>query len=816
VLPAVTVVNAIFAQVPVSGTAAKTSSAPQSILIDGRNGGRRFDGVGAVSAGASTRLLYDYPEPARSQILDYLFKPGYGANLQILKVEIGSDVNATDGSEPSHMRTRDDLNFARGYEWWLMKEARARNPEIKIAALSWGAPGWLKGGFWSQDNVDYIVKWLDGAKHHGIRIDYAGGWNESGYEARWFVLLDKALKQHHPEVRIIAPDDLPQFNWRIADDMASDPEVDAAIDVIGQHSPGGWRSLYEKYSSTDAARRTGKPLWTSEQSALSHDVGAGPWARSINRAYIDAKITASINWAPVSAWYAHLPHADTGLLLAEWPWSGYYQVGSSVWTYAHTTQFLQPGWEYIDSASGYLASGASYVTAKDPASGHFSLVIETMDAKVASAVRFTLTGGLDAETIHVWSTNVQTATSDDDFVHSATIHPRNGTFTVLLEPGHVYTITSTTGQMKGKAASPGDVVAQLPLPFVENFERYKAGMLARYFSDNNGGFETVRAGAGRNGMAYRQMVTMQPISWHLAGGASSPPTTIVGDPRWWGDYELRADVLLEQNGYVELIGRISAQAARSLAGYHLQFNSAGTWRLYSQELGNVRKEDVEIAGGRVSFPAGVWHTIALRMRGDTIEAVLDTKVVGSAVDGTHTSGNVAFRVSGWQNAQFDNVSVTRTAAAPDFVSVTELTATAGSVYPGIYRGDVFKASYAVDGRPESYWRTDSASTPRLPQAITIDVGRLRPVQALTYQPRLDDQSAGMITKYSVAVSTDGRTFSEVGGGAWPVSTATKVARWPVRQARYVRLTALDGVGGIATAGEIGISSSPIRVPEPGR
>jgi hypothetical protein len=196
--------------------------------------------------------------------------------------------------------------------------------------------------------------------------------------------------------------------------------------------------------------------------------------------------------------------------------------------------------------------------------------------------------------------------------------------------------------------------------------------------------------------------------------------------------------------------------------------------------------------------------------------VLDTKVVGSAVDGTHTSGNVAFRVSGWQNAQFDNVSVTRTAAAPDFVSVTELTATAGSVYPGIYRGDVFKASYAVDGRPESYWRTDSASTPRLPQAITIDVGRLRPVQALTYQPRLDDQSAGMITKYSVAVSTDGRTFSEVGGGAWPVSTATKVARWPVRQARYVRLTALDGVGGIATAGEIGISSSPIRVPEPGR
>jgi len=88
------------------------------------------EGIGRVSAGASSRLLIDYPEPQRGQILDYLFKPNYGAGLQHLKVEVGGDTSSTDGSEPSHMRTRNDENYDRGYEWWLMKESNARNPKI--------------------------------------------------------------------------------------------------------------------------------------------------------------------------------------------------------------------------------------------------------------------------------------------------------------------------------------------------------------------------------------------------------------------------------------------------------------------------------------------------------------------------------------------------------------------------------------------------------------------------------------------------------------------------------------------------------------
>ena len=55
---------------------------------------RIFDGVGGLSGGGATStFLLAYKEPQRSQILDWMFKPDFGASLQVLKVEVGSDVS---------------------------------------------------------------------------------------------------------------------------------------------------------------------------------------------------------------------------------------------------------------------------------------------------------------------------------------------------------------------------------------------------------------------------------------------------------------------------------------------------------------------------------------------------------------------------------------------------------------------------------------------------------------------------------------------------------------------------------------------------
>ena len=163
-----------------------TSSSVLKVNYNGLPQQLIYDGHGALSAGASSRLLFDYEEPYRSQILDYLFLPKFGASLHMIKVEIGGDSQSTDGIEGSHMHNRDDLDCNRGYEWWLLEEARARNPKIVTSVLSWAVPLWVgNDNFYSQDNIDYQIKWLECSKlHHSIgNIDYIGLWNERSWES---------------------------------------------------------------------------------------------------------------------------------------------------------------------------------------------------------------------------------------------------------------------------------------------------------------------------------------------------------------------------------------------------------------------------------------------------------------------------------------------------------------------------------------------------------------------------------------------------------------------------------------------------------
>ncbi len=57
-----------------------------AITLDLNTASHVYDGHGALSAGASSRLLYDYPKQQRSDILDLLFKPNFGANIHHIKV----------------------------------------------------------------------------------------------------------------------------------------------------------------------------------------------------------------------------------------------------------------------------------------------------------------------------------------------------------------------------------------------------------------------------------------------------------------------------------------------------------------------------------------------------------------------------------------------------------------------------------------------------------------------------------------------------------------------------------------------------------
>ena len=77
--------------------------ADTEITLDASDTGRVFEGVGAVSAGASSRNLIDFPEPQRSQILDYLFKPDFGASTGPMQIGAEPDGAICDGSPLRHL-----------------------------------------------------------------------------------------------------------------------------------------------------------------------------------------------------------------------------------------------------------------------------------------------------------------------------------------------------------------------------------------------------------------------------------------------------------------------------------------------------------------------------------------------------------------------------------------------------------------------------------------------------------------------------------------------------------------------------------------
>ena len=82
------------------------------------------------------------------------------------------------------MPCKRDLDCNRGYEWWLMEQARARNPNILLDVTAWSAPSWVGGGnFFSPGTTTYLADFIAGAKSaHGLDIDYVGCRNEKGID----------------------------------------------------------------------------------------------------------------------------------------------------------------------------------------------------------------------------------------------------------------------------------------------------------------------------------------------------------------------------------------------------------------------------------------------------------------------------------------------------------------------------------------------------------------------------------------------------------------------------------------------------------
>jgi len=620
--------------------------AQTTISLSANDTGRVFEGIGAVSAGASSRALVDYPEKQRSEVLDFLFKPKFGAGFQHLKVEIGSGENSTCGSEPSHAITRMELldPKPRGYEFWLMSEARKRNPKIILDCLPWAYPEWV-GNRFSKESAEWIVAFLEVArKYYGLEMDWvSAAQNEMGTDLNWIANYLRPILDAHgfSKVKLQAPDDDSEY-WQIFNELEKHPEFNHLIDAVGYHYVDG-REPWEidQKAGRDAtvkAKESGKQLWASEEWSQSGQEWGGKGAlylaRLMNKLYTRDRITKFEIWCPFDGIYNQIIWGNTGVMQADSPWDGHYTVWPAVWAVAHTTQFAEPGWIYMDGACGQFDSNTwrgSHVAMRNPKTGDWSVIMVTGKKQ---NVKLNIGPGLKTGLVYLWK-----STEKEQFIRLKPLRLHKNSIELELEPNSIYTLTSTTGQTKGSFGTPPER-KPFPFPFTENFDSYSYGETPRYFSDQKGTFETCKS--PRSGICLAQIVPKQGILWY--DNWLLKPHSLFGDENWQ-DYAIEADVLIA-GGDVEIGGRY---AERNKLGYRWILTSDGRWQLNWQYT--------SLASGQiVNFKPADWHHLRLEMNGDQITGFVDNKKLATVSDKSGLKG-MAFIACTYDRNMFDNIHV---------------------------------------------------------------------------------------------------------------------------------------------------------------
>jgi hypothetical protein len=636
-----------------------------SITINGALTGPAFQGVGAISGGGGdSRLLIDYllkHSAQAQQILDYLFKPGYGASLQILKLEIGGDAYATDGSEPSVEHASGKINCAAGYEFWLAKQARALNPAIQLYGLQWNAPSWVGNGgqnAWTSNDIRYIVDWLGCAAKNHLRINYIGAWNEhlpqgiTPHVITWFEHLRSALNAHgYRRVKIVGVDSFAHENGSdVSNYLTAHPAFRAAIGVLGYHNLCRYPVIGNVCLIPAAARRSGKPIWVSEFGALRQGSGAvGATARTLNDAYIKVGATGLMSWPLINSIPADLPLEGRGLVTADQPWSGHYQVNEMTWILAQTTAFTRPGWVHVRGASQEFSGGyGSYVSYEPRNRSAWTMVAQTSTAPRAQTITVHLAGGLPTRTVHVWSTSIGASVRIKWFAQHADVKPHAGTFSYTLSPGFIYTFTTVSNPVRTRAVPAPS--APMPLPYASSPDMSNE---PAYLAPQDGAFEYQPSST----TTFEQTAVGRPVFWQNTS-ATRFPYAVLGDSTL-RDYTVSASVTLTDPSFsAGLIARFSHPktdgGGLGFNGYQFIVRADGTCSLFRDTVGPTATS----LGTCLPSTVAPSFDLSLSVHGSTIIGSVNGTQVVSVTDGALTTGIAGISTGGWYPVQFSGLQVT--------------------------------------------------------------------------------------------------------------------------------------------------------------
>lgn len=650
-----------------------------NVTVDGRtvnkDSGSVYRGLGTVTGNNSSRLLMDYKvqnPKAYWEIMDLLFKPDYGAGLTHVKLEFGADINSSSGTEPSIMRYADEkADVTRGAGFMFAADALSINPDITVDLLRWGEPAWVADEFKKsqKEGFEARYKWykaaLDAAyETYGIKFTHISpDSNETGkIDTEWLIYFSERLKSEtncrydYSDIKIVASDEV--CGWQIADEMMKNKSLRNAVDILGEH--------YNTHASENALllnKKFGKEIWYTEGIASSNIArlavnndgvgisgtnGALDVCNRIINGYCNGRMTMYEYQPAAAAYYSGVSYFPKGLLTANTPWSGFYDVDSGVWLSAHFTRFIKNGWRFVDS--GCFGDGKenhsisettnNYMTVTDPSTGDYTIVI-CNDSPETRCYNFSFENMAKASSpVDVWETRGPDKGQDFNANYLkclGTFSPKelDGKYSFYTEVSPYSIVTVTTVDKKSCPPIFSCPRRDVPLDvnYSDNFDYADDFLAARgnaplYTTDYGGAFEVMNVDGEK---VLMQMIdkSIKPTDWYKK---TPPPFTTLGDDRWCNysaEIEFRLESSEEDNfaalGVRYLTSDLGVDTVEN--GYTLFMYPSGKWRLQCNLT--VLAEDV-----LTDFDSTAWHSVRLTAAERTVTAEIDGK---SAVKFTDTA-----------------------------------------------------------------------------------------------------------------------------------------------------------------------------------
>ncbi|MGI4887318.1 MAG: glycoside hydrolase family 30 protein [Janthinobacterium lividum] len=396
---------------------AKAPAGAPVIEVDAAQQFQGIDGFGYCLTGGSAQLLRAMSAPARAKLLQELFgTAGPAIGVSYLRLSIGaSDLDAkvfsyddrpageTDPALAHFSLAPDEQDLIP-----VLKEILAISPNLKLMGSPWSPPTWMKtngnskGGSLKPECYDayarYFVKYLQGMKAHGIRLDAVTVQNEPLHPGNNPSLLMEAADQAafigrslgpafraaKLDTKIICYDhntDRPDYPIAVLGDATARPYVDGSAFHLYRGEIGALAQVHAKYPAKNLYFTE---EWVGAPGNLPNDLAWHTKNLTIGATRNWCRTVLEWNLAADPQQNPHTPGGCTECLGAVTLAGDAVTRNPAYYITAHASKFVRPGSVRIAST---LPAGLPNVAFRTPAGRTVLVVLNEGAGPQAFAVR---------------------------------------------------------------------------------------------------------------------------------------------------------------------------------------------------------------------------------------------------------------------------------------------------------------------------------------------------------------------------------------------------------------------------------------------